>query len=137
MDRLVIESALSDVNEIFLSGYEGQNTGYFRIVLVFKPANTVQALHAFIGLKDIVCDNEVSLVICKSRLAGIYDLEIKTEGLDEPIRIMNKAIDNETLGAIEDKVNNRERMVLSTNASEDENVIAISEVLIKACNEVV
>jgi hypothetical protein len=137
MDRLVIESALSDVNEILLSGSEGQNTGYFSIVLVFKPANTVQALHAFIGLKDIVCDNEVSLVICKSLLAGIYDLEIKTEGLDEPIRIMNKAIDNETLGAIEDKVNNRQKMVLSTNASEDENVIVITEVLIKACNEVV
>jgi len=133
MDRLVIESALSDVNEIFLSGVENSTLEQFGIVLGFKATNTDQVLNAFIGLKDIVCDKPANLVICKTRLSGIYDLEIKTDGLDEPIRIMNKAIDNETLGAIEDRINNRQGIVLTTNVSEEDNVIPISEVQIKAC----
>lgn len=133
MDRLVIESALSDVNEIFLSGFENSTIEQFGIVLGFKATNTDQVLNAFIGLKDIVCDNAAQLIICKTRLTGIYDLEIKTEGLDEPIRIMNKAIDNETLGAIEDRINNKEGIVLTTNVSEEDNIIPISEVQIKAC----
>jgi hypothetical protein len=70
-------------------------------------------------------------------MTGIYDLEIKTKGLDEPIRITNKAIDNETLGAIEDKVNSQEKIVLTTNVSEEDNVIAITEVSIKSFNAVV
>jgi hypothetical protein len=133
MDRLVIESALSDVNEIFLSGFENSTSDQFGIVLGFKATNTDQVLNAFIGLKDIVCDNPANLVICKTRLSGIYDLEIKTEGLDEPIRIMNKAINNETLGAIEDGINNKRGIVLTTNVSEENNVISISEVQIIAC----
>jgi hypothetical protein len=134
---LIIESALSDVNEIFLSGFKTQISERFGIVLGFKAANIDQVLNAFTGLKDIVCENDVSLVICKTRMTGIYDLEIKTKGLDEPIRITNKAIDNETLGAIEDKVNSREKIVLTTNVSEEDNVIAITEVFIKSCNAVV
>lgn len=133
MDRLVIESALSDVNEIFLSGVENSTLEQFGIVLGFKATNTDQVLNAFIGLKDIVCDKPANLVICKTRLSGIYDLEIKTDGLDEPIRIMNKAIDNETLGAIEDRINNKQGIVLTTNVSEEDNLIPISEVQIKAC----
>jgi hypothetical protein len=133
MDRLVIESALSDVNEIFLSGFENSTSDQFGIVLGFKATNTDQVLNAFIGLKDIVCDKPANLVICKTRLSGIYDLEIKTEGLDEPIRIMNKAINNETLGAIEDGINNKRGIVLTTNVSEEDNVISISEVQIIAC----
>ena len=133
MDRLIIESALSDVNEIFLSGVENSTLEQFGIVLGFKATNTDQVLNAFIGLKDIVCDKPANLVICKTRLSGIYDLEIKTDGLDEPIRIMNKAIDNETLGAIEDRINNKQGIVLTTNVSEEDNLIPISEVQIKAC----
>jgi len=82
-----------------------------------------------------VFDNGANLVICNTRLAGIYDLEIKTDGLDEPIRIMNKAIDNETLGAIEDRINNNQPIVLTTNVSEEDNIIAISQVHIKNCEE--
>lgn len=134
MDRLVIESALSDVNEIFLSGVENSTLEQFGIVLGFKATNTDQVLNAFIGLKDIICENSAQLAICKTRLTGIYDLEIKTEGLDEPIRIMNKAIDNETLGAIEDRINNNQGVVLTTNVSEEDNIISISEVQIKACD---
>ncbi|MEJ7558386.1 MAG: hypothetical protein WKF66_08770 [Pedobacter sp.] len=136
MDRLVIESALSDVNEIFLSGVNDPTSQRLGIVLGFKAANIDQVLNAFTGLKDIVCDKEVLFVICQTRMAGIYDLEIKTEGLDEPIRIMNKAIDNETLGGIEDKVNSGAQIILTTNVSEDDNMIELTQVLIKACNEV-
>ena len=135
MDRLIIESALSDVNEIFLSGTEDTGTNGFGIVLGFKATHTDQVLNAFIGLKDTVCENDVNLVICKTRMTGIYDLEIKTEGLDEPIRILNKAIDNETLGAIEDRINNGAAIFLTTNVSEEDNVIEVHKVEIKACDE--
>ncbi|MBC7566283.1 MAG: hypothetical protein H7223_04890 [Pedobacter sp.] len=137
MDRLIIESALSDVKEIFLSGLEENASGPFTIVLNFKATYTEQVLNAFAGLKDIICDTKASLVICKTRMTGIYDLEIKTEGLDEPVRIMNKAIDNETMGSIEDRVHNHQGIMLTTNVSEQDNAILISEVEIKACDEMV
>ena len=135
MDRLVIESALSDVNEIFISGNETAGSADFGIVLGFKAAHTDQVLNAFIGLKDIVCENSVNLVICKTRLSGIYDLEIKTDALDEPIRLLNKSIDNETLGAIEDRINDGHQITLTTNVSEAENLIPLDAVQIKACDE--
>jgi hypothetical protein len=137
MDRLVIESVLSEVNEIFLSGREDSISEHFGIVLGFKATNTDQVLNAFVGLKDIVSDNSIDLIICKTRLSGIYDLEIKTKGLDEPIRIMNKAIDHETLGAIEDRINNNKGIVLTTNVSEENTLILISETHIKSCDEAV
>ena len=137
MDRLIIESALSDVNEIYLSGFEENNTLPFGIVLGFKATNTDQVLNAFLGLKDTVCDDEVNVVICKTRVTGVYDLEIKTPALDEPIRIMNKSISHEHLGAIEDRINNSESFILTTNVSEEDNVIQISEVQIKSCDELV
>ncbi|MFP5079625.1 hypothetical protein [Pedobacter sp. JCM 36344] len=135
MDRLIIESALSDVNEIFLSGLEENASGAFAIVFGFKATHTEQVLNAFSGLKDIVCDKDASLVIFKTRMLGIYDLEIKTEGLDEPIRIMNKAIANETIGSIEDRIHNDQGIVLTTNVSKEDNSILISEVEIKACDD--
>jgi hypothetical protein len=135
MDRMVIESALSDVNEIFLSGVEENSAAPFGIVLGFKATHTDLVLNAFNGLKDTVCDNDLNVVICKTRLTGIYDLEIKTEGLDEPIRIMNKAISHETLGAIEDRINDNGSFVLTTNVSEQDNIINMSNVSIKACDE--
>ena len=137
MDRLIIESTLSDVNEIFLSGLEENASGAFAIVFGFKATHTEQVLNAFSGLKDIVCDKEASLVIFKTRMLGIYDLEIKTEGLDEPIRIMNKAIANETIGSIEDRIHNDKGIVLTTNVSKEDNSILISEVEIKACDELI
>ena len=135
MDRLVIESALSDVNEIFLSETKGSVPSGLGIVLGFKAAHTDQILNAFIGLKNIMCDHNANLVICKTRMTGIYDLEIKTDGLDEPIRILNKAIDNETLGGIEDSINDAKAISLTTNVSEEDNRIEIHKVEIKACDE--
>jgi len=47
MDRLVIESTLSDVNEVFLSKDNEDETPYPAIVLGFKAANIDQIINAF------------------------------------------------------------------------------------------
>ncbi len=132
MDRLIIEAALSDVNEIFLSTEEDDNDR-FEIILGFKATHTDQVLHAFSGLKSITQGHQVHLNICKTRVSGMYDLEIKTDGLDEPVRIMNKTIDNEVLGAIEDRINRNSSLLLSTNVSEEDNVIEVDAAHIRNC----
>ncbi|RZK76841.1 MAG: hypothetical protein EOO92_13965 [Pedobacter sp.] len=133
MDRLIIESALSDVSEIFLVTDDEGNDNSFAIVLGFKASNTDQILNAFSGLKAVSVGDDIQLVICKTQVTGIYDLEIKTARLDEPIRIMNKAITSETLGAIEDRVNKNVHIVLTTNVSEEDNWIRVSATHIKDC----
>lgn len=133
MDRLVIETVLSDVNEIFLSK-EAIGTGFTSaIVMGFKADHTEQILHAFAELKKVTEQHEIQLVICKTMMAGIYDLEICTDALDEPIRILNKAIPNETVGEIEDHINSGHRLLLSTNVSKEDNKIAITNIEIKSC----
>ncbi|MHA4896423.1 hypothetical protein ACXZ1K_16840 [Pedobacter sp. PWIIR3] len=133
MDRLIIEAALSDVSEIFLETGDESNGDKFEIVFGFKATHTDQVLHAFAGLKEIAKNHEVQLIICKTRISGLYDLEIKAESLDEPIRIMNKTIDHETLGAIEDRINRDQHMVLTTNVSEEINSIVVRSAHIKTC----
>ena len=133
MDRLIIESALSDVSEISLLTDEDGKENSFAVVMGFKASNTDQILHAFAGLKNVASHNDIQLVICKTQNTGIYDIEIKTEGLDEPIRIMNKAIANETLGAIEDRINKDEHIVLTTNVSEEGNWIRVTAAHVKDC----
>ena len=133
MDRLIIESALSDVSEISLLTDEDGKENSFAVVMGFKASNTDQILHAFTGLKNVASHNDIQLVICKTQNTGIYDIEIKTEGLDEPIRIMNKAIANETLGAIEDRINKDEHIVLTTNVSEEGNWIRVTAAHVKDC----
>lgn len=133
MDRLVIENVLSDVNEIFLSK-ELLNPGINpSIVMGFKPTNTEQVIHAFAELKKLIADDGADLLICRTMQSGIYDLEICTSALDEPIRIMNKSITNETLGQIEDHINKSELIALRTNVSEGDNWIDITHLSIKAC----
>lgn len=136
MDRLIIESALSDVNEITVISNQGTSKTDFLIVLGFKASNTDQVIRAFAGLKEVAKVNHVQLTICKTQNTGIYDLEIKTDGLDEPVRIMNKSIDNETLGAIEDRINQDDNMVLTTNVSEQDNWIQVSAAHIKDCEQI-
>ncbi|TDQ06995.1 hypothetical protein [Pedobacter metabolipauper] len=134
MDRLIIESTLSDVNEIFLSKTNETGSAELSVVLGFKAANTDQILHAFSALKEVAAENEVEFMICKTRVSGIYDLEIKTDGLDEPIRIMNKSVTNEVLGAIEDAINKNEEMLLSTNVSKDDCWIRVHTAHIRECD---
>lgn len=134
MDRLIIESILSDVNEIFLSKDHVKPGFDTSVIMGYKAVNTEQIIHAFTALKDITAHHEVELVICKTMVAGIYDLELCTEALDEPIRIANKTIANEILGEIEDHINSNHKLMLSTNVSEDENWISIDKIAIKSCD---
>jgi len=132
MDRLIIESILSDLHEIhFAEGGVDENAGS-SIVLGFKNANMDQVVHALSALKKIAGEEEVELIICKTVQPGIFDLEIKTDALDEPIRIMNKSISNERLAEIGEKVSSETRMVLSANSPDAER-INLGRVKIKEC----
>ncbi len=133
MDRLIIESILADVNEIFIANdNSGEETGP-AIVLGFKAKDNDQIIHAFTELKKLAADRELSLVICKTMVSGMCDLELLTDALDEPVRICNKVITSEMLGELEDYINKGIRVSLTTNVSEEKNRITLGEVQIKEC----
>jgi hypothetical protein len=134
MDRLVIESILADVDEVYLSNDSEKPVLNPSIILGFKAANTDQVIHAFKELKRITLNKQVEFVICRTHVSGIYDLEIKTDALDEPVRILNKVISNEILGTIEDQLQKNERIVLGTNVSEEENWIEVTTAQIRECS---
>lgn len=133
MDRLIIESILGDVNEILLSAASACEEPETALVLVYKTDHKDKVIHAWSVLKDIADKHEIDLAVCKTMVAGIYDLEIKTPALDEPLRIMNKAISHETIGAIEDLVNQKAQINLTTNVSERASWISVSGAHIKEC----
>ena len=66
-------------------------------------------------------------------MSGIYDLEIKTDALDEPVRILNKAISQELLVQIEEQLDKSNKIILGTNVSAEENWILVSEAAVKEC----
>jgi hypothetical protein len=134
MDRLVIESILADVDEIYLSNDSEKPELNPSIVLGFKASNVDQVISAFTALKNVTHDKNVELVICKTLVSGIYDIEIKTDALDEPVRILNKAISHELLGQIEDQLQQSKQIVLGTNVSEEENWILVSKAAVKECS---
>lgn len=133
MDRLVIESILADVDEIYLSNDSQKPELNPSIVLGFKAGNVDQVINAFDALKSVTRNSKVELVICRTLVSGIYDLEIKTDALDEPVRILNKAISHELLSQIEDQLHRSKKIVLGTNVSEEENWITITEAQVKEC----
>jgi len=133
MDRLVIESILADVDEIYLSNNSGNTELNPSIILGFKATNVDQVINAFTALKNVTHNKNVELVICKTLVSGIYDLEIKTDALDEPVRILNKAISHELLVQIEEQLQNSKKIILGTNVSEEENWILVSEATVKEC----
>lgn len=133
MDRLVIESILADADEIYLSNDIQKPAVNPAIVLGFKATNADQIIHAFSALKEVTHNKTVELVICRTLVSGIYDLEIKTDALDEPVRILNKAISHELLGQIEDQLMKSKKIKLGANVSEEENWIEVSEAAIKEC----
>jgi len=134
MDRLIIESILADVNSISLAEDEASGAGGPLLVLDFKSLQNDQVAHAFAALKELAKDNNVSVVICKTLVAGMYDLEIITAALDEPIRICNKVIGNELLEQLEVYLEKGVKPVLTTNVSEEENWIPLFDLQIKDCN---
>ena len=133
MDRLVIESILDDVDEVYLSNDSDKPELNPSIILGFKANNVDQVIHAFTALKKVTHNQQVELIICKTFTSGIYDLEIKTEALDEPIRIMNKAISHEILVQIEEQLKKNPQIVLGTNVSEEENWINLANAQVKEC----
>lgn len=133
MDRLVIESILAGVDEIYLSNDSQKPELNPSIVLGFKAGNVDQVINAFDALKKVTHNSKVELVICRTLVSGIYDLEIKTDALDEPVRILNKAISHELLQQIEDQLHQSKKIVLGTNVSEEENWIEITEAQVKEC----
>lgn len=133
MDRLVIESILADVDEIYLSNDSDKPELNPSIILGFKAGNADQIISAFEALKNVTQDKNVELIICRTLVSGIYDLEIKTEALDEPVRILNKVIPAELLTKIEDQLHQSKKIVLGTNVSEEENWITVNEAQVKEC----
>jgi hypothetical protein len=89
MDRLVIESILAGVDEIYLSNDSDKAELNPSIILGFKATEVDQVINAFSALKAVTDNKTVELVICRTLVSGIYDLEIKTDALDEPVRIAN------------------------------------------------
>ncbi|CAM4282979.1 hypothetical protein SAMN06265348_109226 [Pedobacter westerhofensis] len=133
MDRLVIESILADVDEIYLSNDSENQELNPSIILGFKAGNSDQIINAFEALKNVTQNKNVELIICRTLVSGIYDLEIKTEALDEPVRILNKVIPAELLARIEDQLHQRKTIVLGTNVSAEENWITVNEAQVKEC----
>ncbi len=133
MDRLIIEATLEDVSEIFLSKNINEVKPEPALVLGFKALNMDQIIHAFSELKKIAEHHPVDLIICKTMVSGMYDIEIKTDGLDEPVRIMNKVISNEIIGEIEDQVGKNKNIALAANVSEDQSWIPVRLTHIKEC----
>lgn len=134
MDRLVIESILADVDQVYLSNDSDQTELNPSIVLGFKAHHADQVISAFEALKKVTHNKEVEFVICKTLVSGIYDLEIKTDALDEPVRILNKAIPAEILQDIETQLQKSKKIILGTNVSEAQNWIMVTGAHVNECS---
>ena len=133
MDRLVIESILSETEKIYVSNdSESAELGTI-LMLGFKADHAEQVVNAFTALKNITHDKAVELVICKTLASGIYDLELKTAALDEPVRILNKAIPDDLLLRLENQLQKNRKILLGTNVSEQESWISLTHALVKEC----
>lgn len=132
MDRLIMESVLADVNGFNLTkdsrgGYTGA------LVMGFNEDRIAQVNHVFSELKGMVQEEGVQLLICKTMVDGIYDLEICTDALDEPVRISNKAISKEMIQGIESHVGNEPKVLLGADGLAVENWLEIGSLDIKRC----
>lgn len=133
MDRLVIESILAETEKIYVSDdSESAELGTI-LMLGFKADHAEQVVNAFTALKNITHDKVVELVICKTLTSGIYDLEIKTDALDEPVRILNKAIPDDLLLRLESQLQKDQEILLGTNVSEQESWITLTGAQVKEC----
>ena len=110
MDRLVIESILADANEVALVDTQSSLPC---ICLGFDNANMEQVKHAFEELNRLTLNKAVSLIICETLVTGIYDLEIVTDALDEPVRICNKVVEQQTLKGIREIMDKHPELILA------------------------
>lgn len=131
MDRLVIESILAEADHIQFDGAQPQADSSCALILGFKAAHTDQVILAFQELKKI--SEEISLLVCHTQVQGIYDLEIQTAALDEPVRILNKSIPAEALAELKEYLNHSNTLVLGSNVSQKDAWITLRNVEIKVC----
>jgi hypothetical protein len=134
MDRLVIESILADVSDVFYTDESTTENLSPTIVFGFKASQSEQIITAFQQLKTISDLHEVSLTICNTLVSGMYDIEIFTEALDEPIRICNKVIGKDFFAKVQECINNQRGLGLASNYSEKETWIKLSKVDLKDFN---
>lgn len=133
MDRLVIESIFSDVEEIILSDDQLIPELGKSIILRFSTENTEQVKSAFSTLKNLIQDKKVEFIICRTLISGVYDLEIKTDALDEPIRIVNKAIRPELLSEIEGILEKSHSIAIGTNVTSKDYWVLATHAQVKEC----
>lgn len=129
MDRLVIESILADANGVALVDTQSSVPC---ICLGFDDANMEQVKHAFEELKKLTSNKSVSLVICETLVTGIYDLEIVTEALDEPVRICNKVVEQQTLKGIREIMDKHPELILAVQGAEVDTELKINRATYKA-----
>ncbi len=129
MDRLVIESILADTDEVALVDTQSSIPC---ICLSFDETHLEQAKHAFDALKKVTANKEVSLVICETLVSGIYDIEIVTEALDEPVRICNKVVEQQTLRGIREIMDKHPELLLAISGAETGTELKIDAATYKA-----
>jgi hypothetical protein len=129
MDRLVIETILADVNEVALVDTQSSIPC---ICLSFDETHLEQVKHAFEALRKLTAQQEVSLVICETLVNGIYDIEIVTEALDEPIRICNKVVEQQTLKGIREIMDQHPKLTLAVSGAEADTALQINTATYKA-----
>jgi len=129
MDRLVIESILADANEVAL--VDTQNSVPC-ICLGFDDTNMEQVKHAFGELKKLTSNKSVSLIICETLVTGIYDIEIVTDALDEPVRICNKVVEQQTLKGIREIMDKHPELILAVRGAAEDTELKIDTATYKA-----
>ncbi|TDO24765.1 hypothetical protein [Pedobacter duraquae] len=133
MDRLVIETTLSDLDGISMSEDQLFSESGSALLLSFKASNSSQIVAAFDALKKTIGQHEVSFVICKTMVAGMFDLEIASDALDEPIRLSNKVIKDELLAKLEEDLEANKAVCLAINVSDQLHWIDLNQVSIREC----
>jgi hypothetical protein len=133
MDRLIIETILADVDEILVSGDYSNTDENPCILLGYKASNIDQIIHAFAALKKLLANHKVSLVICKTMISGMYDIEIVSDALDEPVRINNKVIEHNVVHQIESLLGSNAQIKLAINVSQERNWIHMDEASLRVC----
>jgi hypothetical protein len=133
MDRLIIETVLADVDEILVSGDYSNTNENPCILLTYKASNIDQIIFAFAALKKLLANHKVRLVICKTMITGMYDLEIVSDALDEPVQINNKVIEHTVVHQIESLLGESSEIKLAINVSQEENWIHVDEASIRVC----
>ena len=129
MDRLVIETILADTTEVALVDTQSSIPC---ICLKFDEANIQQVKHAFEALRKVTAHKEVSLVICETLVNGVYDIEIVTEALDEPVRICNKVVEQQTLKGIREIMDQHPALILAVSGAQADTALQINTASYKA-----